>query len=236
MRKIFKTIALSALFVFATSTLSQASVFVWKDPANDFTISFPDSWTIQTEDVPTTRLRIAGPIGEDAAICRVKAEKDGRIKIYPKRLVDEAVAATLDRSFWEGEVAQYDSATVTDYFAPTSLGGKGDASAIKTAFVQEDGRTTANMYGTMIGSIYNDTRYVVSCTSKSNAYNRYSKLFATIMNSVELESKYHPFPTGYYRDFLADDVLVLPRAKPGTVNVPHGFTLAPSTRFLSKWN
>ncbi len=195
------------------SAPAQASTFVWKDSVHGFTFSFPDSWTVQTEDVPTTRIRIAGPIGEDFAICRVKTEKDGRLKIYPKRLMTEAVVETLDRKFWESEVAGNENAVVTDYHAPASLGGHGDATAIKTAFVAGK----VNMHGAMIGSIYADTRYIVSCSSKAGQFAKYAPVFASIMGSVELAQKYHPFATGFYRDFLADPKLKLVRTKPGTV-------------------
>ncbi len=202
---------------------AEASTYVWKDNVNGFTFSFPDSWRIQTEDVPTTRLRIAGPIGEDFATCRVKAEKDGRLQIYPKHLMTEAVDETLDRSFWEHEVAEHENATITDYRAPASLGGKGDATAIKASFVQANGSGKMNMYGEMIGSIYADTRYVVSCSSRMEVFEQYAPVFATIMGSVDLATKYHPFATGYYRDFLADPQLTLPRTKPGTIYRKNSF-------------
>lgn len=201
------------LVMMGLSGAAEASTFVWQDHENGFTFSFPDSWTVQTEDVPGTRIRIAGPIGEDFATCRVKADKDGRLKIYPKRLMTEAVAETLDRKFWEGEVAGYENAVVTDFHAPAGLGGQGDATAIKTAFVQDK----MEMHGEMIGSIYADTRYVVSCSSKAALFEKYAPVFASIMGSVALEQKYHPFATGFYRDFLADPKLKLVRTKPGTI-------------------
>lgn len=194
----------------------KADTFVWKDPVHDFTISFPDSWRVQTEDTPDTRLRIAGPLGEDYATCRVKAARDGRLQIYAKKDLDEAVSETLNEDFWKGEVAQYENAVVTDFHAPASLGGQGDATAIRTSFVMEGGAGKMTMLGTMIGSIYGDTRYIVSCSSKADVYGRWAPVFASIMGSVELDTKYHPFATGYYRDFLADVPLVLSRIKPGT--------------------
>ena len=79
MRKMLSVVGVGALIAIGFSGAAAAGTFVWQDKANDFTFSFPDSWTEQTGDVPTTAVRIAGPIAEDFATCRVKAEKDGSI-------------------------------------------------------------------------------------------------------------------------------------------------------------
>ena len=226
MRKIIGIFGLGALMIVGFSSVATASIYVWKDNVNGYTFSFPDSWTMQTNDSPTTRIRIAGPIAEDFATCRVKAEKDGRLKIYPKYLMTKAVTATLDRTFWKQELAGHEKFVITDYFVPASLGSHGDATAIRTSFVQDSGNGKMDMYGEMIGSIYGDTRYIVSCTSKVAEFKKYAPVFASIMASVEFSSKYHPFAVGYYRDFLADPKLKLPRTKPGTIVPKSEFSLS----------
>ena len=223
MRKILLGIVI--MMGFASPAQATSDSFVWKDSVNGFTFSFPDSWGLQTVDSPTTRVRIAGPLNQDFATCRIKAEKDGRLKIYPKHLMEEAVYETLDRNFWEREVADHQNANITDLRAPASLGGKGDATAIKESFVQDTGKGKINMYGERIASIYGDTRYVVSCSSKLDQFEKYAPLFATIMGSVDFDTRYHPFATGYYRDFLADPKLTLPRTKPGTIFPKNAFSL-----------
>ena len=227
MRKILFGIVLVMGFATAAPMVANATSnsFVWKDPVNGFTFSFPDSWGIQTVDSPSTRVRIAGPLNQDSATCRVKAEKDGRLKIYPKHLMEEAVYETLDRQFWEREIADHNNAVITDIRGPAGLGGKGDATVIRETFVQDTGNGNVNMYGQQSASIYGDTRYVVSCSSKLEMFNRYAPLFATIMGSVDLDTRYHPFATGFYRDFLADPKLILPRSKPGTIAPKSRFTL-----------
>ena len=193
---------------------AQADTFVWKDPAEDFTLSFPDSWTLQTEDSSTTKLRIAGPIATDLATCRMQVEEDGRAKIYPKRLVDEAVVGLLDEDFWRGQIAVLDNAELGSYYAPAGLGDKGDATAIRFSFLQDK----TPMHGVAIASIYGGKRYIATCSSRQDSYEQYADLFGSILGSTELKSKYHPFAIGYYRDFLADPKLVLPRVKPGTLH------------------
>lgn len=218
MRKVLSAVVMSAL-IGVLAGRAEASTFVWKDVANDYTISFPDTWRIQTEDEPSTRLRVAAPVAEDMATCRMQVEPDGRLKIYPKRLVDEAVTETFDRSFWEREIAHFENAEMTGFYAPASISGKGDATATAFSFNQDvGGGSKVAMYGIMLGGIYGDNRYVLSCSAKRDAYEKWVDLFASVMDSVEFEDKYHPFATGYYRAFLNDPKLVLPRSKPGTVS------------------
>lgn len=209
-------IRLGAVCAALSSTAAFASTIVWKDPVNSFTMSYPDSWTVQTPDTPNTRLRVAGPLGEDLATCRMKVMHDGRALIYPKDIEGKAVSQALTRDWWQGEAAQYENAKVTDFYDPASLGNKGDATAVRVSFAMSDGEKMVSMYGVMIGSIYGDKRFIASCTSKAEAYDRWAPVFASILDSVDLETRYHPFATGYYRNFLLDPALHLPRSKPGT--------------------
>lgn len=216
----------AVVFVLALMpAMASASIYLWKDPVHDFTVSFPDSWRVQTVDVPSTRLRVAGALAEDMATCRVKAEKDGRLQIYPKRHMTTAVGEKLNETFWQKEIAAYDGAQLLAFFDPASLGNMGDATAIKMSYTQSTGDTRVRMYGAMIGSIHGDMRYVVSCSARIDEYAKYATLFASIMDSVELEAKYHPFAIGYYRDFLADPKLMLVRSKPGTIHPKNKFFL-----------
>lgn len=224
-----RKILFGAIFLMSLSAPAAASTYVWKDDVNGFSFSFPDSWTVQTEEGPSTRIRIAGPLKEDAATCRVKSAQDGRLKIYPKHLMTQAVKETLGPDFWEGEIAEFNNAQITSYRAPAGMGDKGDATAIKAAYTQNDGTQNLNMYSASIASIYGDTRYVMSCASRADQYSKYAPLFATIMASVDFDARYHPFATGYYRDFLADPQLLLPRTKPGTIHEREEFKLQ-STR------
>src|SRR5690606_27236656 len=87
----------------AATLPAAADTFVWTDRDNGYTMSFPDSWTMQTPDDATTAFRIAGPLPEDRATCRMQVVHDGRLTIYPKRLMDEAAVETLNRDFWDRE-------------------------------------------------------------------------------------------------------------------------------------
>jgi hypothetical protein len=220
MRHMFRAAVVAAALVIGFSPAAQADTFVWKDAPHGYTISFPDSWAMQTDDGPYTRIRIAGPLAEEIPTCRLQVREDGRLKIYPKRLTDEAVANTLVQDYWEKETGQYLDAEITAFYSPASLGDKGDATAIQVAFKQLDQQGNAiNMHGVMISSLYGGKRYVGSCSSRAENYNRWAGLFLSILDSVQFDDRYHIFPTGYYRNFLMDKKLHLPRVKPGTVSV-----------------
>lgn len=231
MRQIFSVAVLGA-FLLAFAPQAKADTFVWQDPVNDYTVSFPDTWKIQTDDDAYTRLRIAGPLGEDMPTCRMQVHHDGRLQIYPKRLLDTAVVETLDRAFWEKEVSEFNDANIMDYYAPASLGAKGDATGVQFTYTFDMGDDGGKvpMRGVALASIYGPDRYEMMCSSKADVYPRWATLFLSIIDSVELKSKYHPFPTAYYRNFLMDPKLVLPTSKPGTRN-PY---LHPMARSLNR--
>lgn len=196
--------------------VAKADTFVWKDAKSGYTASFPDVWRIQTEDAPNNVLRIAGPISEDWATCKIKVDHDGRALIYQKKYVDEAVGIKLNRDFWEEETGQFRDAQIKDFYTPASLGDKGDATAIHVAYKQDNGkRQLIPMYGVMLASLYHDKLYVATCSARHEEYAKYATLFGSLLDSVQLDDRYHPFYTGYYRNFLADPKLVLPRSKPG---------------------
>jgi len=219
MRHMFRAAVVAAALVIGFSPVAKADTFVWKDAPHGYTISFPDSWTMQTGDSPSTRIRIAGPLAEEIPTCRLQVQPDGRLKIYPKRLTDEAVVNTLAQDYWEKETGQYLDAEITAFYSPAGLGDKGDATAIQVAFKQMDQKgNPINMHGVMISSVYGGKRYVGSCSSRAENYNRWAGLFMSILGSVQFDDRYHPFPTGYYRNFLMDEKLHLPRIKPGTVS------------------
>ncbi len=214
----------AATLLGAVAARATSDAFVWKDSKYGYTFSFPDSWGIQTKDTPYTRIRIAGPVNSDWATCSIQVHKDGRLQIYPKRLMTQAVDDTLNRSFWERQVAQHDDAVIRDFIAPASLGGRGDATAIRETFVLNIGHgKRINMYGEQIASIYGKMRYVFACSSKLDQFDKYAPLFGSIMESIQLSPRYAPFATGYYRDFLSDPQLALPRTKPGTIHIKNSY-------------
>lgn len=196
---------------------AQATTFVWKDPQHGYTMSFPDSWRVNTPDQPDTRLRVAGPVGEDRTTCRMQVDHDGRAQMYTKEFVDEYVSETLNRRFWELRTGEMANAKITSFVAPASMGDKGDASAIHVSFLADDGSgQMQQMRGVMFASLYADKIFVTSCSTRAEKFGQYAEIFGSILNSVQFDGRYHPYATGYYRNFLMDPKLVISRLKPGT--------------------
>jgi len=179
--------------------VAQADTYVYNDPDFDFTVSFPDTWREQSPDTPTTRLRVflseEGPL----AGCRVKAEKDGRLLVYPERYMKDAVELVLGEKFWDNELNEYQEVDVIKTSKPAGL-GQGHA-VMKHAVYKENG---IRKQGFFLGSIYGDIRYVMSCSAKASEFPKYAELFGSVMGSMRLKQKYHPVETGFYRDFLSD--------------------------------
>lgn len=215
------------LMVAGLSGAAEASSFVWKDGPGAFTFSFPDSWTVQTEDSPATRIRIAGPIGEDLATCRIQTEHDGRLKIYPQDMLGKAINSTLDARFWQDEAGRYNHGSVLGMYTLSSDSQNVNAVGARIYFVQEGPEGKKGMLASVIGTIYGDTRYVASCSAVDDAFNKYDAVFNNIMSSVMLDARYAPFATGYYRDFLGDPKSYLPRSGRGTI-VPMNELYLPS--------
>lgn len=226
-RSIFIIIVL--LGCFGGSSESKANFYVWQDENGDYSLSFPDTWDLQTSVNPDSSIRISAPIAEDLASCSVENFLDGRLKIYPKKLMATAVEQYMGRDFWEDKIARYNDAKISEYYAPSIMGGRGDATAIRFSYSLTDKAAKAvgdkRMYGAMIGSIYGGKQFIVECRALKQKFDTYSVLFARIMESVQLEQRYHPFAIGYYRNFLADPHLSVPSSKPGTLEHKGKFTL-----------
>jgi len=199
---------------------ASANYFIWNDADNDFTLSYPDTWQMQNPKTDDSRIRITSPIMEDRASCQVETYKDGRLNVYPKPLMVKAVEELLNKQFWDDKVAgMYKDSKVTEFFSPSIMGGRGDATAVRYAY--SDDYDDARMYGAMIGSVYGGKRFIVECTALKTKFDDYSDLFSRIMESVQLEQRYSPFAIGYYRDFLSDEHFQPLDAKPGTKVQPN---------------
>lgn len=127
-KNILSVLALSTLLV---SGAAKADRFVYHDPDYGYTLSYPDDWRLNVPDSGTERVRIAPMHGQDGVECSMSAVRDGRLTIYPERLMDDAVPLTLDESFWAQNVLpDYPNHHVLKYHAPAGL-GQGYASSVQ---------------------------------------------------------------------------------------------------------
>jgi len=212
--KFYKFCTLFAFFMLISSGVASANYFLWNDAKNDFSLSFPDNWQMQNPTGGNSRIRVMAPITEDRAQCQVDVAEDNRFNVYPKTMMTKVVEENMDKTFWEEKLAgMYKKHTLTEFYSPSIMGGNGDATAIRYYFVSDDNE---KMYGAMIGSIYGGKQYMVECKAIRDKFDKYAQLFSRVMESVQLEQKYHPFAIGYYRDFLHDRRFEELSDKPGT--------------------
>gem|GEM_PF-587434 len=229
MKKSIMFVLAFALSLTVFSQQAKANFYVWQDENGDYSFAFPDTWQLQNAGSPDASIRIVAPIQEDLASCSVEDFADGRLKVYPKSLTATAVEQYMNKAFWEDKIAKYIDAKITEYYAPSIMGGRGDATAIRFSYSlspkQSKDIGDERMYGAMIGSIYGGKQFIVECKALKQKFDTYSPLFVRIMESVQLEERYHPFAIGYYRDFLNDRHISNMSSKPGTLEHKGQFTL-----------
>lgn len=221
-----KDIASKVLFVFVivallSASAARADIFLWQDPDFDYQISYPDTWRRQAPDTPTTRLVVAGP--SDRALCRVKADTDGRAVIYPKHLMKAAVNTQLNQDFWWEEVAQYDNARLLDMYQSAGI-GQGNATMVVAGYTIPDGMgNDILMQAVMFSTLYADMRYTVGCSAEASKFVEWQPLFMSVMGSSTFDPRYMPYAHGlYWRDYSKDKQLILRQRNPGTVRVSWG--------------
>jgi hypothetical protein len=201
LKKILGLTMTAAMLSFASPVLADTSIY--HDPNYDFSISYPDSWDVQGNPNPSIRWQVSAPKIADKVTCNIKANKDRRLMIYPERLMDKAVANQLNEEFWGQEFTKFNDVKTAKFY-PTSGFGKGHASYANISYTTGSGKEAEHMTAIMLGSIYGDIRYVLTCSATTESFDKWSPLFSSIMGSITLKEKYHPVPTGYYRDFLSD--------------------------------
>lgn len=205
--------AVAALGMFAGS--AQADVFVIEDPKFGYAFSIPDTWKEQSVKGPVERFAVSAPDHNNGLVrCHVKARRDGRLQMWPRRYVDEMVAFKLDEAFWLQELANNDNVELTHvHFGGV---GKGDASWVKANYEMEWGdeaKERVEMTGLSFASIYGDKLFTIICEAPRDEYEAWFPLFGSIIGSVEFDKRYNEFATGYYRDFLSDPDYMDPFAR-----------------------
>lgn len=204
-KKILGLTAIVAVLATVSGGIStaQADTSVFHDPNYDFTISYPDSWDAHPSSDPSVQWQVAPPEHAGKAMCNIKAAYDGRLKIYPDRLMSKAVKNQLNDKFWHENIVQYRNIKI-NRFSPSSGFGEGFATHAQFSYTENDDKKSTHMTAVTLGSIYGDTKYIMTCTAQTDAFSTWAPVFGNIMDTVTLKAKYHPVATGYYRDFLSD--------------------------------
>ena len=80
--------------------------------------------------------------------------------------------------------------------------GRWLASYALASYSKRDGTVFQQRRGIMFASLYNDTMYIVECSSLNHAYERWDNNFRSIIKSIDFKKAYHEKAIGDYHDFL----------------------------------
>lgn len=183
--------------------VARADYFVWEDPKSGLTLSYPDTWKMVSQRQPDEVFAIIAPssTGEDA-VCRVRVRDDKRYLVYPPHLGRDVQTVSYSREFWEEYLNEYDNVEIYG----TNDGGLGRGygsfavSGYEGALFSPYGRRR----GITSASLYFGKAYIVDCSARIMAFEKYQPLFLSIMGSVDFKKAHDELWSGDYRNFFAD--------------------------------
>jgi hypothetical protein len=183
--------------------IAKADYFVWSDEKTGLSITFPDTWKMQSNVNPDTIMTIAGPSENGQPVCRVDVRADRRYTIYPARYGEAVQKVAVSRPFWEKYLTQYDKHTLGNVHDGAGL-GRWFASFALASYSKHFGEVMQSRKAIMFASLYRDNLYIVECSSLAHEYDRWELDFRGIIKSVDFKKAYFELPTGEYANFLDD--------------------------------
>lgn len=195
---------LTALMTFATFAPAKADYFVWEDPKSGLTLSYPDTWRMVSQRQPDEVLSIIAPssTGEDA-VCRVRVKDDKRFLIYPPQLADDVQPVAYGEEFWRRYLNEYDNVSLYGTTSNSGLGrgfGSFSVAGYDAALFSSYGKRR----GIAAAALYFDKVYVMDCSARAEAFEKWQPLFLSVIGSVDFKKAHHEVWTGDYRNFLND--------------------------------
>lgn len=193
--------ALTVLSLFAVSHGARADYFVWQDPDSGMTVTFPDTWKIQSNRKPDDTLIIAGDSLADKPLCQIRVNEDRRFVIFPPKLGSAVQKTAISTGFWDSYLSRYVDFNLSKVFDGAGL-GRWFASYAQGTFIRMNGTQEEIRTGLMFASLYNDKAYVLECSTLTGSFAQWDLVFRSILKSIDFEKMYHELPTGEYRNFL----------------------------------
>lgn len=178
-----------------------ADYYLWQDPKSGLTVTFPDTWKTQNNRNPDDVLSISAPSAGDDPTCKIKVSEDRRYMIYPARYGKAVQRDAVSLPFWKSYMAHYDDYTIDRVYDGGGL-GRWHASYATGSYLKRDGTVFQQRRAIMFASLYNDTVYIVECSTLNHAYERWENNFRSVIKSIDFKKAYHELPQGYYDDFL----------------------------------
>lgn len=189
------------------SNSTRADVVVWQDPDFNYSLSYPDRWSSFFHRETPTRHAMHTRHSDEGS-CVVLAEKDGRYLIYNADELPTMVLRDINETFWQKYLPfmnVYDRRPLQFEIKTIRNGSlaQGFARFVTAQYQTDKGDTIKGIY---FATLYSDMIFVIGCQSKAAAFGKILPTFMGVIDSVRFENKYRPFPSNYYRDFLADDI------------------------------
>jgi hypothetical protein len=195
------------LFIFivilALPSIAKADYFVWQDEKTGLSLTFPDTWKMQSNAGDNTILTVAGPSTGEQPSCTIDAVADKRYTIFPARYGDEVQKVAVSRPFWDKYLGRYNEHRLGTVVDGAGL-GRWFASYAMASYSRNFGSVLQARQAIMFASLYRDTLYVIECSALAHGYQNWEPDFKGIIKSVDFKKAYHELPTGEYENFLKD--------------------------------
>ncbi len=188
-------------FPFIAAKNARADYFLWQDAKSGLTVTFPDTWKKQNNQQPDGVLRISAPSDGDDPVCEIKISEDKRYLIYPSEYGDAIQREAVSIPFWKAYMARYDDYMIDRVYDGGGL-GRWLASYAFSTYSKQAGSAYQQRRAITFASLYNDTMYIVECSTLNHAYERWDKNFRSIIKSIDFKKAYHEKTVGEYHDFL----------------------------------
>lgn len=183
-------------------TLAHADYFVWQDSKSGLSLSYPDTWKMQTAGGVNEILQIEAPSAGDNAICKVSASKDKRFTIFPPDYGDAVQRVAVSVPFWKSYMALgYDDYVIDKVYDGGSL-GRWRASYATLSYNMREGTQVQSRRGIAFASLYYDNMYVVECSALANGFEKWEKDFRSVIKSIDFKKIYNERAIGEYADFI----------------------------------
>lgn len=165
-------------------------------------MTFPDTWKVQPNRRPGDKLTVMAPSDFDQPLCTLSTMEDRRYTIFPVDYGRDVQQAAVSVDFWHTYLNRYSGHKIGKVVDGAGL-GRWHASYATAAYTQMFGSVLQQRKALMFASLYNDTLYILECSSLAHAYDDWVFPFQSIIKSVDFKKAYHELPTGEYANFLS---------------------------------
>ncbi len=201
--RFFHAITLMLVFIGGFAATARADYFVWQDPKSGLILTYPDTWAMVNQTQPDEVFAVMAPSSDgDDPVCRVRVRDDKRFLVYPPHLGREVQTISYSRAFWEEYLGEYDNFAI---YGNNDAGlGRGYGSYAVAGYDGTILSPNTKRRGIMVASLYFDKAYIVDCSARVGAFEKWQPAFLSIIGSVDFKKAHDELWSGNYRNFFAD--------------------------------